>query len=180
MNQQSARDLQARKHQPNVLQSQCMPCILVCYSLLLSPFRANMHAMLRNFVSSMGGFGAERLAEIPQQRKQGAPGDERIYSVPRPPKQGGTSPRRTLPKAVRVRLLLVSPGVRVGARVCEEAEGGPTQPTKLGVDWPPKNAARDVLVSSQTQDGMRPPLSLPLPFPAVGLGNNSIPSQLRL
>lgn len=59
MNQQSARDLQARKHQPHVLQSQCMPCILVCYSLLLSSFRVNIHAMLRNFVSSMGGFGAE-------------------------------------------------------------------------------------------------------------------------
>jgi len=29
-------------------------------------------------------------------------------------------------------------------------------------------------------DGTRPPLSLSTPLPAVGLGNNSIPSQLRL
>ena len=58
---------------------------------------------------------------------------------------------------------------------CEEAGGKP-----LGVDWPPKNATRDVLVFSPQTQLVRDHLSLSTPLPAVGLGNNSIPSQLRL
>ena len=129
-----------------------------------------MHAMLRNFVSSMGGFGAERLAEIPQQRKQGAPGDERIYSVPRPPKQGGTSPRRTLPKAVRVRLLLVSPGVRVGARVCEEAEGGSDATDKIGSRLATKKCGTRCARFSATTRWYEATALSPSPFPGSWIG----------
>lgn len=50
----------------------------------------------------------------------------------------------------------------------------------MGVDWPPKNATRDVLVFSPQTQLVRDHLSLSTPLPAVGLGNNSIPSQLRL
>ena len=96
-----------------------------------------MHAMLRNFVLSVGGFGAQEARLLRDTRKV-HPVTKGFTAYLKKPKGGSTA--KAHPSTVSLALIAGTMYLR-GARCCpyEEAQG-PTQPTKLGVD-----ATRDVL-----------------------------------